>query len=244
MKYRIAKERFLQKHRYNRMDIKAALIDMDGVLFDSMPYHAQAWVEVMAESGFPFTQEDAYMNEGRTGKSTINELSIRLHGHDITDEEVEAMYAAKTKRFNTYPQPKPMPGAGSLLRQLQQDGIQPVLVTGSGTATLIGRLEKSYPGVFVKERMVTGFDVKYGKPNPEPYLMGLKKAGVEPWQAFVIENAPLGVKAGVAAGVFTIAVNTGPLADEVLLREGADLLFRSMEEFSESWPSVWSALQP
>ncbi len=226
------------------MDVKAALIDMDGVLFDSMPYHAQAWVEVMADYGFPFTREDAYMNEGRTGKSTINELSMRLRGHGITDEEVAAMYAAKTKRFNTYPKPEPMPGAASLLRQLQRSGISPVLVTGSGTATLLDRLEKSYPGVFVKERMVTGFDVRYGKPNPEPYLMGLKKGGVEPWQAFVVENAPLGVKAGVAAGVFTIAVNTGPLADEVLLREGANLLFHSMEEFSESWPSVWSALQP
>ena len=58
--------------------------------------------------------------------------------------------------------------------------------------------------------MVTAFDVKYGKPHPEPYLMGLEKAGVHANEAFVVENAPMGVEAGVAAGIFTIAVNTGP----------------------------------
>ena len=50
--------------------------------------------------------------------------------------------------------------------------------------------------------MVTAFDVKYGKPNPEPYLMALKKGGFKPNEALVIENAPLGVQAGVAAGIF------------------------------------------
>ena len=86
--------------------------------------------------------------------------------------------------------------------------------------------------------MVTAFDVKYGKPNPEPYLMGLKKAGIAPNEAVVVENAPLGVKAGVAAGIFTIAVNTGPLPDSALLDEGANLLFGSMQELSKKWDNL------
>ena len=77
--------------------------------------------------------------------------------------------------------------------------------------------------------MVTAYDVKYGKPHPEPYLMGLQKAGVAANEAIVIENAPMGVEAGVAAGIFTIAVNTGPLPDQVLLDQGANLLFPNME---------------
>ena len=76
--------------------------------------------------------------------------------------------------------------------------------------------------------MVTAYDVKYGKPHPEPYLMGLQKAGVAANEAIVIENAPMGVEAGVAAGIFTIAVNTGPLPDQVLLDRGANLLFPNM----------------
>lgn len=83
--------------------------------------------------------------------------------------------------------------------------------------------------------MVTAYDVKFGKPNPEPYLMGLKKAGIAPNEAVVVENAPLGVKAGVAAGIFTIAVNTGPLPNNALLDEGANLLFNSMQELADNW---------
>lgn len=90
--------------------------------------------------------------------------------------------------------------------------------------------------------MVTAFDVKYGKPNPEPYLMALRKAGIQPNEAIVVENAPLGVRAGVAAGIFTVAVNTGPLPDKTLLDEGADLLFPSMPAFNEAWETFYSEL--
>jgi beta-phosphoglucomutase-like phosphatase (HAD superfamily) len=99
--------------------------------------------------------------------------------------------------------------------------------------------------------MVTAFDVKYGKPNPEPYLMGLEKATAhfaDPLftmsykNSIVIENAPLGVQAGVASGCFTIAVNTGPLPDSALLDSGADLLFHSMQELADNWPLLYEAV--
>lgn len=61
------------------------------------------------------------------------------------------------------------------------------------------------------------------KPHPEPYLKGLQKAHAMPDEAFIIENAPLGVKAGVAAGVFTIAVNTGPIPEKQLQEAGSRL---------------------
>ena len=86
--------------------------------------------------------------------------------------------------------------------------------------------------------MVTSFDVKYGKPNPEPYLMGLQKGHIEPWEGIVVENAPLGVQAASAARIFTIAVNTGPLPDHVLLDAGADLLFPSMQALCDNWEDI------
>ena len=86
--------------------------------------------------------------------------------------------------------------------------------------------------------MVTAFDVKFGKPNPEPYLMGLVKAGVAANEAIVVENAPIGVQAGVAAGIFTVAVNTGPLDSKVLLDAGANLLFPSMQALCDNWEQV------
>ena len=86
--------------------------------------------------------------------------------------------------------------------------------------------------------MVTAFDVKYGKPHPEPYLMGLQKAHAKPNETFVVENAPMGVEAAVAANIFTIAENTGPLPDQVLLDAGADLLYPDMENLAKDWKQI------
>ena len=87
--------------------------------------------------------------------------------------------------------------------------------------------------------MVTSFDVKRGKPFPDPYLKGLELAGVDASQAVVVENAPMGVRAAVAAGIETIAVNTGPLDDAVLMNEGASILFSSMQELADKWETLF-----
>ena len=121
-----------------------------------------------------------------------------------------------------------MQGAAEVLQAVKACELERLVVTGSGQLSLIDKLEQNYPGHFKREKMVTAYDVKFGKPHPEPYLMGLEKAGVQPNEALVIENAPLGVQAGVAAGIFTIAVNTGPLADTVLEEAGADLFFANI----------------
>lgn len=213
---------------------KAILFDMDGVLFDSMPNHAYAWSHAMTEFGLAMTPEEAYMNEGRTGSGTINILAERFWGRDATEEEKESIYAAKSKLFNTLPEAEPMLGASEVLQAVKDAGLTIVLVTGSAQTSLLERLERHYPGIFTPERMVTGFDVKHGKPHPEPYLMGLKKAGVKADEAIVVENAPLGVEAAHAAGIRCIAVNTGPLPDQVLLDAGADLVLPSMQALADS----------
>ena len=217
------------------MNLKAVLFDMDGVLFNSMPNHAEAWHRTMAKFGFTLSREEAYMHEGRTGAGTINIVSLRERGHEATEEEIKQIYQAKSELFNQYPLAERMPGALEVLTKIKEAGLTPMVVTGSGQTSLLDRLNKNFPNIFKRELMVTAFDVKYGKPNPEPYLMALKKGGLQPNEAIVVENAPLGVQAGVAAGIFTIAVNTGPLPDEALLGQGANLLFHSMPDFNEHW---------
>ena len=82
-------------------------------------------------------------------------------------------------------------------------------------------------------------DVKRGKPAPDPYLMGLQKAGdLQPNEAIVVENAPLGVRSGHAARIFTIAVNTGPLPNEVLLAAGANILFPTMPALAKAFETI------
>lgn len=211
---------------------------MDGVLFDSMPGHAFAWAKVMTAYGLPMTPEDAFENEGRTGIGTISIFTQRYWGRPATEEEAQELYRRKTIVFNEYMAARggeapEMPGAAAVLDKVRALGLQRVLVTGSAQQSLLQRLEAHYPGHFTRELMVTGDDVRYGKPNPEPYLIGLKKAGVSADEALVVENAPLGVRAAVAAGIRTIAVNTGPLPDHLLTDEGATWLFPSMQALAE-----------
>ena len=91
--------------------IKAVLFDMDGVLFNSMPYHADAWHKVMERHGLHLSREEAYMHEGRTGASTINIVYQRQYGKDATPEMIESIYAEKSAEFSTHPEPERMPGA-------------------------------------------------------------------------------------------------------------------------------------
>ena len=240
--YPQAIEQYLAKHGYDKINLKAVLFDMDGVLFNSMPNHASSWHKVMERMGFGLSEQEAYMHEGRTGADTINIISRRERGHDATDEEIKAIYAAKSEEFNKCPPAERMPGAWEVLQKIKADGLMRMVVTGSGQVSLLDRLNKNFPGIFQKELMVTAFDIKYGKPNPDPYLMALEKAGLQPNEAIVIENAPLGVQAGVAAGIFTIAVNTGPLPDQVLWDAGANLLFPSMPAFNEEWETLRRAI--
>ena len=235
-------DRYLQKSGHKNIQLKAVLFDMDGVLFNSMPYHADAWHKVMKRHGLDLSCEEAYLHEGRTGASTINLVYRRQFGRDADPTLIESIYAEKSAEFSKNPEPECMPGAGEILHKLKSEDIIPVLVTGSGQHSLFDRLAHCFPNMFERERMVTAFDVKYGKPNPEPYLMGLEKAGVKANEAIVVENAPIGVQAGTAAGIFTVAVNTGPLDGQVLLDAGANLLFPSMQAFCDQWEEVHAAL--
>ena len=220
--------------------LKAVLFDMDGVLFDSMPGHAVAWVKAVERFGLSMTREEVYMNEGRTGAGTINALTQRTWGRDATEQEIADIYAAKSEEFNRYFQAKGeapvMPGVITLLNKVRAQGLMRVIVTGSGQRSLLDNLNRHFPGQFTRELMVTAFDVRQGKPFPEPYLMGLKKAGLQADEAVVVENAPLGVEAARAAGIYTIAVNTGPLPDCVLYEAGANQVFPSMQALADAWP--------
>ena len=224
------------------MPIKAVLFDMDGVLYDSMPNHAKAWSTAVTEFGLSMSPHEAYLHEGRTGHGTINILAQRHWGRNATTEEMERIYAAKSALFNTCPEPQPMPGAAQLLQSIRSLGLTIVLVTGSAQHSLLTRLAHDFPGIFSAERMVTAFDVKHGKPHPEPYLMGLEKAGVSASEAVVIENAPLGVEAAHAAGIYTIAVNTGPLSPKVLLDAGADIVLPREGGFAQALEIIHGGL--
>ncbi len=231
--YQLSIVNYQLKHGFEHFKPKAVLFDMDGVLFDSMPNHARSWHLAMKECGINMDENEAYLYEGMRGVETIK-LKAREQWHrDISDEEARHMYDVKCRYFSACPPAQKMEGVETLMQHIKQLGMKIGVVTGSGQHALLDHLDQAFPGLVSRELMVTSFDVSHGKPDPEPYLVGLQKVHAEPWEAIVVENAPLGVRAAVAARIFTIAVNTGPLPDQVLLNEGADLVFKRMSDFDQ-----------
>ena len=243
MNYSVEIDEYLQLQGFEALQLHAVLFDMDGVLFDSMPYHAEAWSQVMTNAGFNFSKEDVYMNEGRTGADTINTASMAQFGRPATTELIDRLCREKCEIFATYPATPRMPGALELVEKVKACGLTPMIVTGSGTPTLLDRIQSNFPGLFDEKHIVTSFNVKRGKPYPDPYLLALERGGFTQSEAIVIENAPLGVTAGVAAGMFTIAANTGPLKDEILSKAGASLVFPSIEKLCNEWDNLSASLQ-
>ena len=229
-------KQYLKEHGFGHFCPKAVLFDMDGVLYDSMPLHAIAWQESMKKFGIHMTTADAYATEGARGIDTIRLFVKQQQGKDISLEEAQRMYDEKTRLFHAMPEAPIFDGVFSIMEKIQRSGMTVNVVTGSGQRPLIERLLHDFGQYLDEDHITTAYDVKRGKPYPDPYLMGLRKAGnLQPNEGIVVENAPLGIRAGVSAGIFTVAINSGPLPDVSLLDEGANVLYDTMTQLVDDW---------
>lgn len=229
--------KYLQRNKFSNLDLRAVLFDMDGVIYNSMPAHEDSWQQVMSEWNLKTDKNEFFIQEGRPAKFTIDLVFQRNLKRDATEEEIQEIYKRKTELFFKHDTGDLIPGIEETIKIIKDKGLIPILVTGSGQSGLWERLNGDLPGIFTPETMITAFEVEIGKPHPEPYLMGLEKAGnLKPHQAIVFENAPLGVESAHKANIFTIAVNTGPLLDNVLLDAGADLLMDSIDDMNSVLP--------
>ena len=227
---------YLENRSFDSFQPQAVLFDMDGVLYDSMPNHARCWQEAMAKFGLKMTAADVYATEGMRGVETIRLMVKAQQGRDISEDEAQMMYDEKARLFGLLPKAPIMNGVLGLMEKIKTAGMRIVVVTGSGQRPLIERLQHDFKGFVTADKIVSAYDVTRGKPAPDPYLMGLQKAGnLQPWQGIVVENAPMGVRAGVAAKIFTIAVNSGPLPNATLAGEGANIVFDRMTQLRDTW---------
>ena len=210
--------------------LKAIFFHMDGVIYDSMGNHSVAWSKAFAALGLNFPLEQVYMNEGRTGASTVQMFFQEKLGRRATEEEISFIYDHKSQFFEAMPAPVPIVGIKSLMERLSSEGIDIWVVTGSAQELLLDGLCSDFLGLVQKEKIVSAKDVRNGKPHPEPYQMALRKSGFGADEVLVIENAPLGVESAKAAGIFTLCINTGILADEILWQSGADVVVKEVVE--------------
>ena len=241
MTYQQAIASYLKFTGTKSLDLRCAMFDCDGVLYDSMKNHTQAWVRLMKKNGVRCSRDEFYAYEGMKGTDIIKKKFKEGLGKNVTDDEARALYGVKSRYFNELGGAPMMPGTADVLRLLVDAGVKCVVVTGSQQPTILERIDNDYPDCFAAR--ITGFDVKHGKPNPEPYLKGIEVAAMRPDQCIVIENAPLGVSAGHAAGCFTIGVTTGPIPEKDLYKAGADLVFPNMQALAEGLPDLINAFK-
>ncbi len=219
---------YLHQHGLSGFHPRAVLFDMDGTLIDSMPNHAIAWVQAMAHHGIAFTAEDSYLTEGAKGVDTIRQYVRAQQQRDISESAAMEIYQEKARIFATLPEPQLMDGVTELLTAIKQSGMSIGIVTGSAQRPLIRHIATTFAAFITEDNIISAYDVTHGKPHPEPYLKGMEKLHTAPTETIVIENAPLGITSGASSGAFTIAVNTGPLPDDLLLHAGAHLLVHAL----------------
>lgn len=184
--------------------LKAFIFDMDGVLVDSMPYHAAAWKQAFLQMGMVIRDEDIYAIEGSNPKTGLPLLmnKAKKNPDDFDFEEITEKYRQEFRRSF---QLKAFEGMRECLNTLKKHFLLCV-VSGSDRLIVHEILGELFPGIF--DAVVTGDDILLAKPNPDPYLKAVELLKIEKEECVVIENASLGVEAAKRAGLYCIGIPT------------------------------------
>jgi len=172
-----------------KFSCSALLFDNDGVLVDSHQAAKAAW-DVWATEFSPGYDLDKANNAGRRAEDMVREL--------VSPE----LFVKANDRINALEQDTahmtvPLSGAKELLESLPI-GVWAICTSANPN---LGKARLEAAGLPIPKELVTGDDVKQGKPHPDPYLLGAKNLGFEPMDCVVFEDAEAGVISAIEAGV-------------------------------------------
>jgi HAD superfamily hydrolase (TIGR01509 family) len=208
-------------------DAYLAIFDHDGVLVDSLELHQQAWVELGRRTGLAFTPEFIHETFGMTNFSIFR----RLLGDAISDEEMVRYSDQKEVCYRDVARGRIhlMDGVREVLDALTARGVR--LAIGSSGVRPNMDLTVHECGLDGRFAAIASLeDITRGKPDPQVFLAAAAKAGVDPSRSVVFEDAPVGIQAAKAAGMYAVGVTTtqpaGPLRDA-----GADEVVDTLEGY-------------
>jgi sugar-phosphatase len=200
------------------VETRGLLFDMDGVLISSTGSVVRCWqrwckqYDVPNAAQFRVPHGTRAVDIVRMLKPQFDEAQVAEGLHAI--EELELVDTADLTV---------LPGVKALLARLPPE--RWAVVSSATRRLLIGRLAAA--GLPVPERVISGDMVLRGKPDPEPYRRGAELLGFAPGECVVVEDAPSGVGAGVAAGCRVLGVLGTHPAEQL---RAATWIARSLEE--------------
>ncbi len=195
-----------------------AIFDHDGVLVDSLVPHQQAWQEMGRRTGLPFTPEFIHETFGMTNPSIFH----RLLGDAITDADIRRYSDMKEECYRDVSRGRIclMDGVREVLDALTEHGVR--LAIGSSGVRPNLDLTVSECGLLGRFATIASLeDITRGKPDPQVFLLAASRSGVDPSRSVVFEDAPVGIQAARAAGMYAVGVMTTVSAD-ALRQAGAD----------------------
>lgn len=214
--------------------IEAVLFDMDGLMFDTERMYQKAWLQAGRQMGVPMEPEIVDRLRGRNREGCAR-VCREAFGEDFDFDAMRTACRALMARWIEENGLPVKPGLYELLAELERRGIPAVLATSTTRDSAWGHLQRAKVDRYFLGA-VCGDEVSHSKPDPEVFLKAAALAGKDPARCMVLEDSPAGVRAGAAAGCFTVMVPdlTAPdeelrkLADEILpgLRDVIPLLDR------------------
>jgi beta-phosphoglucomutase len=184
--------------------LKALIFDMDGVLVDSMPFHAAAWKKAFLDMGMEIQDRDIYEIEGSNPRNGLP-LLIRKARKEPEAYDFETITSIYRQEFKRVFELKAFDGMRECLEVLKTR-FRLSVVSGSDHIIVHGIVDQLFPGIF--DIVVTGDDIKNSKPHPDPFLKAVELLNVQRGECVVIENAILGVEAAKKAEIYCIGIPT------------------------------------
>jgi HAD superfamily hydrolase (TIGR01509 family) len=207
------------------------IFDVDGVIADTETVNARVSIKVFADlfGVEDVTRKDFEAGLGRGAQEYVK-AAARVHGMELTDEQVEEATQLRQEYFlkilSEEPLP-PFPGVLELMEKAMQREDFRVAIATSGTLEKSRAVLNAAGVPYQKMVYINGDDVTNKKPNPELFLLAAHGIGIDPSNCVVIEDAPNGVQAAKAAGAKCIAVTNSTGAAEL---QQADLICDSIEQ--------------
>lgn len=195
------------------------LFDMDGVLVSSIDSVIRSWRRWARHYDVP----NADTLESPHGMRAVEIVALLKPGLDVA----EGLKFIEDIEMDDVADLHVLAGVRELLQSLPPE--RWAIVTSATNRLLFGRLNAA--GLPVPEHVISGDMVERGKPDPEPYRKGAELLHVAPSECIVVEDAPSGVGAGVAAGCRVLGV-LGTHKEDELRAAGASWIVRSLEDVS------------